>query len=509
MSLSKYLLLLASVLAALAPYVVATPCPHLAAAEAAEKAAEAEASSIFSSGRDLLFNHVGFAAPKAANPTFRPRRAYIKAAKKLFEDLRGDVKNCPISPKDMNYDESAGFETITGPGVFQPSSSWLRFFFHDAGTFDHKKQTGGLNGSIGAKCEKEDCFNETSLYIAEDKYATCPNGVAPVGNFFPYNGSVFCCDSAYQCISKYANEEGETIPVCVDGSPETNEMCRPENDGLLPTLDFFREHQREFPIFNSRYPDRCNDSDTHDIYDRKCFVTLADTIVMGAVATVYECSQGHLKLDITLGRQDSKVADPHLPPLPSPTDIIDAEHGAVFKRMGLGKRDQVTLLTGSHSIGGYRRDNSPGLTDCPFVPFDCTPSGQFNSTNVPFDNNVFKVACEGIRMVKVGACDWNDICSDTTMDEEKCPFGLKNTEAFNKCNGGGYGNAFPTPGLVSDKFMCQSNSPSMKGFRHMMVRFAKNQAFFYEQYKIRFNKMANLGYNAIKLFPVNFFPYTY
>lgn len=57
---------------------------------------------------------------------------------------------------------------------------------------------------------------------------------------------------------------------------------------------------------------------------------------------------------------------------------------------GLNKIDMVTMVVGSHSIGGYRTLSNPDLTACPFVPFDCTTSGQ-TSSNAPFDNNVFKV----------------------------------------------------------------------------------------------------------------------
>jgi hypothetical protein len=42
---------------------------------------------------------------------------------------------------------------------------------------------------------------------------------------------------------------------------------------------------------------------------------------------------------------------------------------------GLNKNAMVTLVTGSHSIGGFRTFSSPNLTDCPHVPFDCTPAG--------------------------------------------------------------------------------------------------------------------------------------
>jgi hypothetical protein len=42
---------------------------------------------------------------------------------------------------------------------------------------------------------------------------------------------------------------------------------------------------------------------------------------------------------------------------------------------GLTKNDMITLVTRSHSIGGFRTFSSPDLTDCPYVPFDCTAAG--------------------------------------------------------------------------------------------------------------------------------------
>ena len=51
--------------------------------------------------------------------------------------------------------------------------------------------------------------------------------------------------------------------------------------------------------------------------------------------------------------------------------------------------DRVALVTGSHTLGGYRIFFSADIADCPFEPFDCTPGKQFGAK--PFDNNVYKV----------------------------------------------------------------------------------------------------------------------
>jgi hypothetical protein len=146
----------------------------------------------------------------------------------------------------------------------------------------------------------------------------------------------------------------------------------------------------------------------------------------------------------------------------------------------------VTVVTGSHSIGGYRRTSSAGLTPCPFVPFDCTPSGQFASP--PFDNDVFKVACDGVQGVSSNAatCDFNTRCTNPFVDESgTCPFDLEVREAFQtQCNG-----VYPPPGLVSDKALCQDTST-----RQRMVGYANDQDFFFSKYKDVFLKLATLGF---------------
>jgi len=121
---------------------------------------------------------------------------------------------------------------------------------------------------------------------------------------------------------------------------------------------------------------------------------------------------------------------------------------------GLNKIDMVTMVTGSHAIGGFRSLSSPSLTTCPYVPFDCTPSGQIASA--PFDNNVFKVACDGIGGVDKGACQWNTVCTNSSLDEtaQGCPFTGPAREAFAACSPSG---SYPSPGLVSGE-LCSSST---------------------------------------------------
>jgi hypothetical protein len=81
------------------------------------------------------------------------------------------------------------------------------------------------------------------------------------------------------------------------------------------------------------------------------------------------------------------------------------------------------------------------------VPFDCTPSGQIGGS-APFDNNVFKVACDGVHGVSMGECAWNKQCNDTSVDQENCPFTENVRNAFAACAPAG-SKAYPSPGLIS------------------------------------------------------------
>ena len=119
----------------------------------------------------------------------------------------------------------------------------------------------------------------------------------------------------------------------------------------------------------------------------------------------------------------------------------------------------VTMVTGSHSIGGFRGFSSPGLTGCPYVPFDCTPAGQIGAA--PFDNNVFKVACDGVQGVTKGECQWNIACSNPGAEQtgQGCPFTGPARDAFAQCNP----TAYPAPGLVSGNKVILAHDMFVKG----------------------------------------------
>jgi hypothetical protein len=160
----------------------------------------------------------------------------------------------------------------------------------------------------------------------------------------------------------------------------------------------------------------------------------------------------------------------------------------------------VTTVVGSHSIGGYRSFNSPDLTSCPFVPFDCTPSGQFGSH--PFDNNVFKVACSGVKGMPLASdsCTWNAACSTTAQAETNCDMSMNVKAEFAACAAAG-STSFPSPGLVSDVHLCKDNQETQQ----LMLNYAQDQGFFFAKYKAAFEKMANLGWLPNQLVPCPWF----
>jgi len=183
----------------------------------------------------------------------------------------------------------------------------------------------------------------------------------------------------------------------------------------------------------------------------------------------------------------------HEPGILAAHDLTDCYHLLLLSL----QNDMVTTVVGSHSIGGYRSVNAPALTTCPFVPFDCTPSGQFQSA--PFDNNVFKLACSGVKGLPDAraTCAWNIACSDTSVVEGGCPLSMDVKAEYAKCSQGG-STSLPTPGLSSDVFLCRDNPETQA----LMVKYAEDQGFFFQKYKDAFQKMANLGWGPNDLRPL-------
>jgi hypothetical protein len=97
---------------------------------------------------------------------------------------------------------------------------------------------GGPNGSLGVGCNSETCGQQGTA-IPSAITAICPNNLPAVSGFT--DGLSYCCPAADECIAHGQSDNagptpGLTVPVCLKGSPATVELCRRENDNLLPTI---------------------------------------------------------------------------------------------------------------------------------------------------------------------------------------------------------------------------------------------------------------------------------
>lgn len=411
--------------------------------------------------------------------------SYLNASRELLADFESVVGSCQISLEGMAYRENEAV-VVNSASVFFPAAQWLRAFFHDAGTFVKSRGKGGPNGSLGVGCPNNNCGVQAGAALGPQPVTpgtlACANSAPPVSGFS--DGKSYCCPNADQCIAKGQSSNsgptpGLTIPVCLSGSQATVELCRRENDGLLSSITFFRSRQVT-PKFMATATN-----------GTRVPVSLADILVLGAFAAVKRCSGGAINVQgLAVGRSDASVADEAL--LPSVSDFTNdnTPHNAAFQAMGLNKNDMITLVTGSHSIGGFRRVSSPGQTDCPFTPFDCTPSGQFSLPAPPMDNSVFRVACAGVRGVSAQPCAWSTMCTNPAVDETSkgCPFNSTAREGFATCGG------YPNPGLASDLALCRSSST-----RTRMLALAASQELFFSDYARLLADLANLGYRRQSL----------
>ncbi|WIA14468.1 hypothetical protein OEZ85_002992 [Tetradesmus obliquus] len=105
---------------------------------------------------------------------------YLAAFRRIIVELESTIADCQFSIEGMNYANNTRI-IVNSDGMFHPAASWLRAFFHDAGTFIKKPSQGGPKGG--------------------------PNG-------------------------------------SLGGSAATVELCRRENDNLHPTIQFLRGRQQ-------------------------------------------------------------------------------------------------------------------------------------------------------------------------------------------------------------------------------------------------------------------------
>ncbi|KAI8801483.1 heme peroxidase [Cladochytrium replicatum] len=109
-------------------------------------------------------------------------------------------------------------------------------------------------------------------------------------------------------------------------------------------------------------------------------VSATDWIVLGGMVALRICGGPDLTPQFRPGRVDSFKAN-NIELLPNKDMSLDAIHTA-FKRMNFTQPEYLTLVLGSHSLGGVNMTSgSPGFGKYPPHSFDSTPS--------VFDNNYF------------------------------------------------------------------------------------------------------------------------
>jgi cytochrome c peroxidase len=122
-------------------------------------------------------------------------------------------------------------------------------------------------------------------------------------------------------------------------------------------------------------------------------VSNSDSLAIAGIVAVQHC--GGPQIRFASGRKDKKQRSflaNRIPTAFQNYDLIKSK----LKEMGWNDEDIVALATGSHTLGGAHRENSPSLTDQPFVPFDDTPG--------IFDNNIFKFSLQGKCIIQFD-CD--------------------------------------------------------------------------------------------------------
>jgi len=178
---------------------------------------------------------------------------------------------------------------------------------------------GGPNGSLAASCLTNTCG--LAIATAAAPTDTCPDGYPSRSGFS--DGGHFCCPAGF-CVAHGQTtngtpQQGKVIPMCLAGDQATNELCRQENDSLMPTMQFYRNRQNN-PNFKLPSGEK---------------LSIADIIVLGAAAAVSSCSGGAVDISVAVGRVDYLAADDM--PLPSPDGVINDRHNSIFQTMGLNK----------------------------------------------------------------------------------------------------------------------------------------------------------------------------
>jgi hypothetical protein len=141
----------------------------------------------------------------------------------------------------------------------------------------------------------------------------------------------------------------------------------------------------------------------------KVNMSKADMIALAGQVSITHC--GGLNFPFRAGRQDASTHTSPVGRLPS-GNIRLPEARPIFERMGWNNEDIVVLVTGSHTMGGVHKANSPEVTNQTFVPFDDTAG--------IFDNHVFKYTLKNKCAIPLDC----DIANDPVLRPivEKCLF---------------------------------------------------------------------------------------
>lgn len=75
--------------------------------------------------------------------------SYQLAMQALVASFNTTIGKCQFSLEGMRYTDPDAIISVSSSGVFFPAASWLRAFFHDAGTFIKSPSKGGPKGEGG------------------------------------------------------------------------------------------------------------------------------------------------------------------------------------------------------------------------------------------------------------------------------------------------------------------------------------------------------------------------
>ncbi|KAJ6504174.1 heme peroxidase [Mycena vitilis] len=118
------------------------------------------------------------------------------------------------------------------------------------------------------------------------------------------------------------------------------------------------------------------------------YVSIADSIALGAVMVMEACDSGQLIPQIAYrgGRVDALA--PNSPGVPRPEQSLD-EHIDSFKKQGFTKEEMISLVACGHTFGGVQHEPFPDIVPDLQDPQNNSLSvSHFDTTDFVFDNKV-------------------------------------------------------------------------------------------------------------------------